>query len=94
MAAKIFKRLSVKTPAELAQKAHQALVRLPYESSPERIVDELGRLLAGIKVSLIPLLQPRHATSSLVFVHLLLRCVIIVAFSKFFPFHGTGTGTF
>lgn len=40
----------MKTPAELAQKAHQAFVRLPYESSQERIVDELARLLAGIKV--------------------------------------------
>jgi hypothetical protein len=50
MAARIFKRLSVKTPAELAQKAHQAFVRLPYESSQERIVEELARLLAGIKV--------------------------------------------
>lgn len=50
MAARIFKRLSVKTPTELAQKAHQAFVRLPYESSQERIVDELARLLGGIKV--------------------------------------------
>jgi hypothetical protein len=58
MAAKIFKRLSVKTPAELAQKTHQAFVRLPYESSPERIVEDLARLLAGLKVPAPPPRRP------------------------------------
>ena len=52
MAARIFKRLSVKTPAELAQKAHQAFVRLPYESSQDKLVEEIARLLAGIKVNI------------------------------------------
>lgn len=58
MAAKIFKRLSVKTPAELAQKTHQAFVRLPYESSPERLVEDLARLLAGLKVRPAPPRRP------------------------------------
>ena len=50
MAAKLFQRLRVKNPAELAQKAHQAFVRLPYESSQDRVVEELSRLMSGIKV--------------------------------------------
>lgn len=51
MAAKLFARLRVKNPAELAQRAHQAFVRLPYESSQDRVVEELSRLMSGIKVS-------------------------------------------
>lgn len=50
MASKLFQRLRVKNPGELAQKAHQAFVRLPYESSQDRIVEELSRLITGIKV--------------------------------------------
>ena len=62
MAARIFKRLSVKTPAELAQKAHQAFVRLPYESSQDKLVEEIARLLAGIKVNIF--LPPPACLSS------------------------------
>lgn len=49
MAARLFQRLRVKNPAELASKAHQAFVRLPYESSQDRIVEEISRLLTGMK---------------------------------------------
>lgn len=49
MAARLFQRLRVKNPAELASKAHQAFVRLPYESSQERIVEEISRLMTGMK---------------------------------------------
>lgn len=50
MAALLFKRLNVKNPVELAQKAHQHLVKLPYESSQDRIVEDLARVLVTIKV--------------------------------------------
>lgn len=49
MAPGIFARLRVKNPAELAAKAHQAFLRLPYESSQDRTVEEIGRLMAGMK---------------------------------------------
>jgi len=49
MAARLFQRLRVKNPAELASKAHQAFVRLPYESSQGRIVEEISRLMTGMK---------------------------------------------
>jgi calcium binding protein 39 len=49
MAPGIFARLRVKNPAELAAKAHQAFLRLPYESSQDRTVEEISRLLAGMK---------------------------------------------
>ena len=49
MAPGIFARLRVKNPAELASKAHQAFLRLPYESSQDRTVEEISRLVAGMK---------------------------------------------
>lgn len=49
MASRLFQRLRVKNPAELAAKAHQAFLRLPYESSQDRIVEEISRLMVGIK---------------------------------------------
>ena len=39
----------MKNPAELATKAHQAFLRLPYESSQDRTVEEISRLMAGMK---------------------------------------------
>lgn len=49
MAPGIFARLRVKNPAELAAKAHQAFLRLPYESSQDRTVEEISRLMSGMK---------------------------------------------
>lgn len=53
MAAKLLQRFKIKSPTELVQKTHQAFVRLPYESSQDRIVEELGRLLSAMKVTCI-----------------------------------------
>ena len=50
MAAKLFHRKS--NPGELVNKVHQAFVRLPYESSQDKIMDDIARLVAGIKVCL------------------------------------------
>jgi hypothetical protein len=50
MAKALLAKFKLKSPQELVAKAHQAFVRLPYESTQDRIVEELGRLLAGIKV--------------------------------------------
>lgn len=43
-------KISKKNPAELVARAHQAFVKLPYESNPERVVDELGKILLAMKV--------------------------------------------
>jgi calcium binding protein 39 len=36
-------------PAELATKAHAAFLKLPYESSKDRTVEEISRLVAGMR---------------------------------------------
>jgi calcium binding protein 39 len=46
---RLMAKFRVKSPAELVQRTHQAFVRLPYESQPERTAEELGRLLAALK---------------------------------------------
>ena len=39
-----------RNPAELVAKCHQAFVRLPYESNPERVVEEISKMLLAMKV--------------------------------------------
>ena len=48
MAGKLFHRKT--NPVELVGKAHQAFVRLPYESSQDRIMEEISKYVSGIKV--------------------------------------------
>lgn len=45
----VFHKIRTKNPAELVARAHQAFVRLPYESNPERVVDEIAKLLLAMK---------------------------------------------
>ena len=50
MAGKLLQKLRIKNPGELVVKAHQCFVKLPYESNAERVIDEVGKLLHGMKV--------------------------------------------
>lgn len=52
MAGKLLQKLRVKNPGELVVKAHQCFVKLPYESNAERVIDEVGRLLHGMKLAM------------------------------------------
>lgn len=47
---KILQRMREKSVAELVLKAHQAFQRLPYESNRDRLVEDIGRILASMKV--------------------------------------------
>jgi hypothetical protein len=49
--AKILQKLKTSKPAELAAKAHQEFVRLPYEANPEAMKAELARTLHALKAS-------------------------------------------
>jgi hypothetical protein len=51
MAGRLLGRLRTKDPAQLVHQAHQAFQRLPYEANPERVSDEIARLLHSMKVS-------------------------------------------
>lgn len=51
MAGRLLGRLRTKDPAQLVQAAHQAFLRLPFEANPERVADEIAKLLHSMKVS-------------------------------------------
>lgn len=56
----VFHKIRTKNPAELVARAHQAFVRLPYESNPERVVDEIAKLLLAMKVTYNVFKDPCH----------------------------------
>ncbi|PSC72997.1 Calcium-binding 39 [Micractinium conductrix] len=49
MAGRLLQRLRTKEPAQLVQQAHQAFTRLPFEANPERVADEIAKLLHSMK---------------------------------------------
>ena len=51
MAGRLLQRLRTKEPAQLVQQAHQAFTRLPFEANPERVADEIAKLLHSMKAS-------------------------------------------
>lgn len=50
MAGRLLQRLRTKEPAQLVQQCHQAFLRLPFEANPERVADEIAKLLHSMKV--------------------------------------------
>lgn len=48
--ARLLGKLRAKDPAALVRDAHQAFLRLPFESNPERVADEIAKLLHTMKV--------------------------------------------
>lgn len=48
--AKILSKRKTSIPKELAQKAKQLFERMPYESNRDRIQEDMGKILATIKV--------------------------------------------
>ena len=50
MAGRLLGRQRTKDPAQLVQRAHQAFLRLPFESDPERVADDIAKLLHSMKV--------------------------------------------
>lgn len=57
--AKILHKLKGSKPTELAAKAHQEFVRLPYEANPEAMKAELARTLHALKAS-----RPSYPTAA------------------------------
>lgn len=49
MAGRLLQRLRTKEPAQLVQQCHQAFLRLPFEANPERVADEIAKLLHSMK---------------------------------------------
>lgn len=43
-------KLKLKSPQELVQRTQQAFARLPYETNPDRIVEDLGKYLNAMKL--------------------------------------------
>ena len=48
----VFQKIKQRNPAELVVKCHQLFVRLPYESNPERVIEEIAKLLIVMKVGM------------------------------------------
>lgn len=50
MAGRLLGRLRSKDPAQLVQQCHQAFLKMPFEANPERVGEEVSRLLHQMKV--------------------------------------------
>jgi hypothetical protein len=59
----VFQKIKQRNPAELVAKCHQAFVRLPYESNPERVIEEIARVLVAMKVGLCGCMRLRGAVA-------------------------------
>lgn len=64
MAGRLLGRLRTKDPAQLVHQAHQAFTRLPYEANPERVADELSKILHSMKVAAAPTPAYIHSAAS------------------------------
>lgn len=50
MAGRLLGRLRSKDPGQLVQQCHQAFLKMPFEANPERVGEEVSRLLHSMKV--------------------------------------------
>ena len=50
MAGRLLGRLRSKDPGQLVQQCHQAFLKMPFEANPERVAEEISRLLHSMKV--------------------------------------------
>lgn len=50
MAGRLLAKLKSRDPAALARDCHQAFMRLPFEANPERVAEEIAKLLHLMKV--------------------------------------------
>lgn len=53
MAGRLLGRLRSKDPAQLVQQCHQAFLKMPFEANPERVGEEVSRLLHQMKVGAV-----------------------------------------
>lgn len=49
MAGRLLAKLKAKDPAALVRDCHQAFMRLPFEANPERVAEEIAKLLHTMK---------------------------------------------